>query len=40
MKDKIQEEKEVGSKWVFNVKKLADRSIDKSKARQVALSFT
>jgi hypothetical protein len=38
--DKIEGEKEVGSKWVFKVKRLADRSIDKFKARLIAQGFT
>jgi hypothetical protein len=38
--DKVEGGKEVGSKWVFKVKRLADRSINKFKARRVAQGFT
>jgi hypothetical protein len=38
--DKIDGEKEVSSKWVFKVKRLADGSIDKFKARLRAHGFT
>jgi hypothetical protein len=38
--DKVDGGKEVGSKWVFKVKRLADRSIDKFKAQLVAQGFT
>jgi hypothetical protein len=38
--DKVEGGKEVGSKWVFKVKRLADRSIDKFKAQRVAQGFT
>jgi hypothetical protein len=38
--DKFEKGKEVGSKCVFKVKRLADRSIDKFKARLVAQGFT
>jgi predicted mannosyl-3-phosphoglycerate phosphatase (HAD superfamily) len=33
--DKVEGGKEVGSKWVFKMKRLVDRSIDKFKARFV-----
>jgi hypothetical protein len=38
--DKIEGEKKVGSKWVFKIKRLADRSIDKFKGQLVAQGFT
>jgi hypothetical protein len=38
--DKVERGKEVGSKWVFKVKRLTDKSIDKFKARHVAQGFT
>jgi hypothetical protein len=38
--DKVEGEKEVGSKWIFKVKRLADRSIDKFKGRLIAQGFT
>jgi hypothetical protein len=38
--DKVVGGKEVGSKWVLKVKRLADTSIDKFKARLVAQEFT
>jgi hypothetical protein len=34
--DKVEEGKEVGSKWVFKIKRLADGSIDMINARLVA----
>jgi hypothetical protein len=40
MVDKVEGRKEVGSKWVYKVKRLADGSIDKIKARLIAQSFT
>jgi hypothetical protein len=39
VENKIQGGKEVGSKWIFNGKRLADRSINKFKARLVAQLF-
>jgi hypothetical protein len=38
--DKIEGGKEVGSKWVFKVKRIAHRSFEKFKTRLLALSFT
>jgi hypothetical protein len=38
--DKVEGEKEVGSKWVFKVKRLVDGSINKFKAPLIAQSFT
>jgi hypothetical protein len=38
--DKIEGGKEVGSKWVFKVKRLADGSIDKFKAQLIAQDYT
>jgi hypothetical protein len=38
--DKVEGGKEVGSKWVFKVKRLLDGSINKFKARLVAQGFT
>jgi hypothetical protein len=38
--DKVEGGKKVGSKGVFKVKKQADGSMDKFKARLVAQSFT
>jgi hypothetical protein len=38
--DKVERGMEVGSKWVFMVKRLADGSIDKFKGRLLAQSFT
>jgi hypothetical protein len=38
--DKIEGGKEVGNKWVFKVKRLADESINKFKARLIAQGFT
>jgi hypothetical protein len=38
--DKVEGGKEVGSKRVFKVKRLANRSIDKFKARLIAQGFT
>jgi hypothetical protein len=37
--NKVEGGKEVGSKWVFKVKRLAQESIDKFKARLVAQGF-
>jgi hypothetical protein len=38
--DKVKSRKEVGSKWVFKVKSLADWSINKFKGQLVAQGFT
>jgi hypothetical protein len=38
--DKVEGEKEDGSKWLFKVKIVADESIDKFKAQLVAQGFT
>jgi hypothetical protein len=38
--DKVEGGKEVDSKWVFKVKRLADGSIDKFEARLIAQGFT
>jgi hypothetical protein len=38
--DRVAGKKEVGSRWVFKVKRLADGSIDKFKARFVAQGFS
>jgi hypothetical protein len=38
--DKVEGGKEVGSKWVFKVKRHADRSNDKFKARLAAQGIT
>jgi hypothetical protein len=40
MVNKVEGGKEVGSKWIFKVKRLADGSIDKFKAQLVAQNFT
>jgi hypothetical protein len=38
--DKVEGGKEVGSKWVFKLKRLANGSIDKFKAQLIAQDFT
>jgi hypothetical protein len=38
--NKVEGDKEVGSKWVFKVKRIAKGSINKVKARLVGQSFT
>jgi hypothetical protein len=38
--DRVTRKKEVGSRWVFKVKRLADSSVDKFKARFVAQGFS